>query len=151
MTSRKFYEEMFKPYPDVVMLLQFRKMLGDIADSTTRKLVQENHVEHFYIKEKLIAKGIAPEEIAFIHDAKNEAQKKEIVAKVCAGAIRVLMGSTSKMGVGMNAQYLLVASHDLDCPWRPWEVGQFERAVWFPKVCSARNLVVVLYFGKGNL
>ncbi len=76
------------------------------------------------IRDKLIAKGIPPEEIAFMHDAKNEAQKKEIVAKVRAGAIRVLMGSTSKMGAGMNAQDLLVATHDLDCPWRPRDLEQ---------------------------
>ena len=80
------------------------------------------------LKEKLIAKGIPPEEIAFMHDAKNEAQKKEIVAKVRAGAIRILMGSTSKMGAGMNAQDLIIASHDLDCPWRPREVGRVLRA-----------------------
>jgi hypothetical protein len=76
------------------------------------------------IKEKLIAKGIPPEEICFMHDAKNEAQKKEIVAKVRGGSIRVLMGSTSKMGAGMNAQDLLIASHDLDCPWRPRDLEQ---------------------------
>jgi hypothetical protein len=81
------------------------------------------------IKEKLIAKGIPPEEISFMHDAKNEAQKKEIVAKVRGGSIRVLMGSTSKMGAGMNAQDLLIASHNLDCPWRPRDVGQILRAV----------------------
>ncbi len=85
------------------------------------------------MKEKLIAKGIPPEEITFMHDAKNEAQKKEIVAKVRAGAIRVLMGSTSKMGAGMNAQDLLVASHDLDCPWRPREDGQILRVVIIKK------------------
>ena len=76
------------------------------------------------IRAKLIQKGIPEEEIAFIHDAKNEAQKKEIVAKVRSGTIRVLMGSTSKMGAGMNAQDLLYASHDLDCPWRPRDLEQ---------------------------
>ena len=79
------------------------------------------------IREKLLAKGIPENEVAFIHDAKNEAQKKEMVAKVRSGSIRVLMGSTSKMGAGMNAQDLLIASHDLDCPWRPREVGQILR------------------------
>lgn len=76
------------------------------------------------MREKLLAKGIPPEEIAFIHDAKNEAQKKEMLAKVRSGNIRVLMGSTSKMGAGMNAQDLLIASHDLDCPWRPRDLEQ---------------------------
>ncbi|MCL2342644.1 MAG: helicase [Firmicutes bacterium] len=76
------------------------------------------------LKSKLIARGIPAEEIAFIHEAHNEAQKKEIVAKVRSGSIRVLMGSTSKMGAGMNAQDLLIASHDLDCPWRPRDLEQ---------------------------
>ena len=76
------------------------------------------------IKKKLIEKGIPIEEIAFIHDAKNEVQKKEIVAKVRSGAIRVLLGSTSKMGAGMNAQDKIIASHDLDCPWRPRDLEQ---------------------------
>jgi N12 class adenine-specific DNA methylase len=81
------------------------------------------------IKRKLIAKGIPGDEVAFIHDAKNEVQKKEIFAKVRAGTIRVLMGSTSKMGAGTNVQDLLIASHDLDCPWRPREVGRALRSI----------------------
>jgi N12 class adenine-specific DNA methylase len=76
------------------------------------------------IKAKLMAKGIPAEEIAFIHDAKNETQKKEIVAKVRSGKIRVLLGSTFKMGAGMNAQDLLYANHNLDCPWRPRDLEQ---------------------------
>lgn len=71
------------------------------------------------IRDKLIAGGIPPEQIAFIHDANTEAKKKELFAKVRAGQVRVLMGSTFKMGAGMNVQDRLVALHDLDCPWRP--------------------------------
>lgn len=68
------------------------------------------------IKKKLIAKGIPEKEIAFIHDAHTETQKAELFAKVRNGQVRVLLGSTQKMGAGTNAQKRLVASHDLDCP-----------------------------------
>ena len=71
------------------------------------------------IRKKLIAKGIPPQEIAFIHDANTETQKAELFAKVRNGQVRVLLGSTQKMGAGTNVQTKLVASHDLDCPWRP--------------------------------
>ena len=76
------------------------------------------------IKQKLIAKGIPPEEIAFIHDANTEAQKAELFAKVRRGQVRVLIGSTQKMGAGTNVQDRIVASHDLDCPWRPADLEQ---------------------------
>ena len=76
------------------------------------------------IKEKLIAQGIPPEEIAFIHDANTEAQKAELFAKVRRGQVRVLIGSTQKMGAGTNVQNRIVASHDLDCPWRPADLEQ---------------------------
>ena len=76
------------------------------------------------IREKLIAKGIPPEEIAFIHTADTDAKKKELFAKVRAGQVRVLMGSTFKMGAGTNCQTRLIALHDLDCPWRPSDLEQ---------------------------
>ena len=76
------------------------------------------------IKEKLIAKGIPESDIAFIHDADNEIKKKELFAKVRKGDVRVLLGSTAKMGAGTNVQRLLYASHDLDCPWRPADLEQ---------------------------
>ena len=76
------------------------------------------------IKEKLIAQGIPREEIAFIHDANTEAQKAELFAKVRRGQVRVLIGSTQKMGAGTNVQDRIVASHDLDCPWRPADLEQ---------------------------
>ena len=76
------------------------------------------------IKEKLIAQGIPQEEIAFIHDANTEAQKAELFAKVRKGQVRVLIGSTQKMGAGTNVQDRIVASHDLDCPWRPADLEQ---------------------------
>ena len=76
------------------------------------------------IRSKLIAGGIPPEQIAFIHDANTEVRKKELFAKVRTGQVRVLMGSTFKMGAGMNVQDRLIALHDLDCPWRPGELEQ---------------------------
>ena len=76
------------------------------------------------IRAKLIAKGIPAEEIAFIHDAHTDAQKSELFAKVRAGQVRVLLGSTAKMGAGTNVQTRLVSSHDLDCPWRPADLEQ---------------------------
>lgn len=76
------------------------------------------------IKSKLIAKGVPEDEIAFIHDANTETQKKELFAKVRSGKVRVLFGSTFKMGAGTNVQDRLVALHDLDCPWRPADLAQ---------------------------
>ena len=76
------------------------------------------------IKEKLIREGVPEDEIAFIHDADTEAKKAALFAKVRAGRVRILMGSTQKMGAGTNVQDRLVASHDLDCPWRPADLEQ---------------------------
>lgn len=68
------------------------------------------------IKKKLIAKGIPKEEIAFVHDAKTEKQKDNLFSKVCDGKVRVLLGSTNKLGTGTNVQQRLVGTIDLDCP-----------------------------------
>lgn len=76
------------------------------------------------IRQKLIAQGVPAEQIAFIHEANTEVRKKELFAKVRTGQVRVLMGSTSKMGAGTNVQDRLVALHDLDCPWRPGDLAQ---------------------------
>ena len=76
------------------------------------------------IRSKLIAQGVPPEQIAFIHDANSEAKKKELFGKVRSGQVRVLLGSTAKMGAGTNVQDRLVAIHDLDCPWRPGDLAQ---------------------------
>lgn len=76
------------------------------------------------VRDKLIAKGIPPQEIEFIHDANTEVKKKELFSKVRRGAVRILMGSTFKMGAGTNVQNLIIASHDLDCPWRPRDLEQ---------------------------
>ena len=76
------------------------------------------------IRGKLVALGIPREQIAYIHEANTEVRKKELFAKVRSGQVRVLMGSTFKMGAGMNVQDRLIALHDLDCPWRPGDLEQ---------------------------
>lgn len=78
------------------------------------------------LRKKLIEKGIPAEEIAYIHAAETEAKKKELFGKVRSGQIRVLLGSTQKMGAGTNVQTKLVALHHLDCPWRPSDLQQRE-------------------------
>ena len=76
------------------------------------------------IRKKLIERGIPAEEVKFIHEADTEAKKKELFNKVRKGEVRVLMGSTQKMGAGTNVQDKLVALHDIDCPWRPSDLEQ---------------------------
>ena len=76
------------------------------------------------LRKKLIARGVPEEEIAFIHDADTEKKKDQLFAKVRSGAVRMLMGSTQKMGAGTNVQDRLIAVHDLDCPWRPADLEQ---------------------------
>lgn len=76
------------------------------------------------VRDKLVSKGVPEKEIQFIHDANTEVRKKELFAKVRKGDVRILMGSTFKMGAGTNVQDLIIASHDLDCPWRPRDLEQ---------------------------
>ena len=76
------------------------------------------------IRQKLIAQGMPAEQIAFIHEANTEVRKKELFSKLRTGQVRVLLGSTAKMGAGTNVQDRLVALHDLDCPWRPGDLAQ---------------------------
>ena len=91
------------------------------------------------IREKLIAHGVPAEQIRFIHEATTDAQKKELFGKVRSGEVRVLLGSTPKMGAGTNVQDRLIAIHNLDCPWRPSDLeqrqGRIERqGNMFPEV-----------------
>ncbi len=91
------------------------------------------------MREKLIARGIPAEQIRFIHEATTDAQKKELFGKVRSGEVRVLLGSTPKMGAGTNVQDRLIAIHNLDCPWRPSDLeqrqGRIERqGNMFPEV-----------------
>lgn len=79
------------------------------------------------MREKLIQRGIPAEQVRFIHEATTDAQKKELFAKVRSGEVRVLFGSTQKMGAGTNVQDRLISIHNLDCPWRPSDVGRILR------------------------
>ena len=76
------------------------------------------------IRNKLMEKGVPKKDIAFIHNADSEAKKKDLFAKVRSGEVRILIGSTQKMGAGTNVQSLLYANHNLDCPWRPADLQQ---------------------------
>lgn len=78
------------------------------------------------LRDMLTDMGIPANEIAYIHNAKTEAQKKELFGKVRSGQVRVLIGSTQKMGAGTNVQQRLIALHHLDCPWRPADLQQRE-------------------------
>lgn len=78
------------------------------------------------MKAKLIERGIPEAEIAYIHEANTDARKTELFGKVRSGAVRVLMGSTAKMGAGTNVQKRLIALHHLDVPWRPSDIEQRE-------------------------
>ena len=78
------------------------------------------------VREKLVAKGIPREEIAFIHEAGTETKKAELFAKVRSGKVRILIGSTPKLGAGTNIQDRLIALHHLDCPWKPADLEQQE-------------------------
>ena len=93
-------------------------MQGDTAELPPFQNVYDD------LTRKLVAMGIPIQEIAYIHDANTEAKKKELFAKVRAGQIRILLGSTQKMGAGTNCQDRLIALHDLDCPWRPSDLAQ---------------------------
>lgn len=92
------------------------------CDSGTPKPGQFNVYDE--IKECLIEKGIYAEEIAFIHDAKTDEQREALFERVRAGDVRILLGSTSKLGTGTNVQNKLIAVHHLDCPWRPSDIEQ---------------------------
>ncbi|MBR4960030.1 MAG: DEAD/DEAH box helicase family protein, partial [Clostridia bacterium] len=94
---------------------------GKTADSPSD---EKSFTVYEDIREKLISRGVPAAEIAFIHDADTEVKKKELFAKVRSGQVRVLLGSTSKMGAGTNCQDRLIALHDLDAPWRPGDLAQ---------------------------
>ena len=120
----------------------------DYADTKAAQLIfcdlstpKNNGTFNVYddMREKLVARGIPAEQIRFIHEATSDAQKKELFAKVRSGEVRVLLGSTPKMGAGTNVQDRLIAIHNLDCPWRPSDLeqrqGRIERqGNMFPEV-----------------
>ncbi|MDD4510631.1 MAG: SNF2-related protein, partial [Oscillospiraceae bacterium] len=96
-----------------------------VMDGDTAKMAPFQNV-YEDIAKKLLAMGIPESEIAFIHNAKSEAQKKDLFGKVRSGQVRVLLGSTARMGAGTNCQQKLVALHHVDCPWRPSDLQQRE-------------------------
>ena len=91
------------------------------------------------IKNKLVEKGVPPEEIAFIHEANTEIRKAELFGKVRSGQVRFLLGSTQKMGAGTNVQDRLIALHHLDVPWRPSEEGRARRYI---KIDNKRGMLL---------
>ena len=97
----------------------------EVIDGEAKMIVFQNIYDD--IRTKLIEKGVPADEIAFIHDADNEKQKADLFAKVRTGKVRVLLGSTQKMGAGTNVQQRLIAIHNIDCPWRPSDVGRILR------------------------
>ena len=101
------------------------------------------------IRSKLIAKGIPAEEIAYIHDAKTEQQKSDLFDKVRNGEIRVLLGSTAKMGTGTNVQKRLIAVHDLDIPWRPADLEQRAGRI-IRQGNENKNVQIFRYVTKGT-
>ena len=102
------------------------------------------------LRDKLIAKGIPAEEIAYIHTANTEVQKKELFGKVRSGQIRVLLGSTQKMGAGTNVQQRLIALHHLDCPWRPSE-DVYKRQKSDIICCTFSSVRIPSYFAAISL
>ena len=94
------------------------------------------------VRNKLVARGIPKEEIAFIHEYNTETKKADLFAKVRAGQVRILMGSTPKLGAGTNVQDRLIALHHLDCPWKPSDVGRILRTF------KIKKNVEVTYNGK---
>lgn len=104
---------------------------ADSKDDDTKSVAELDSLEesgkfcvYDDIRDKLIAKGVPADEIAYIHNAKTETQKSELFAKVRSGEVRILLGSTSKMGTGTNVQDKIIALHDLDVPWRPSDLEQ---------------------------
>lgn len=104
-----------------------KEISGDEKSASERESLEEECDFCVYddIQKKLIEKGVKPDEIAYIHSAKTEKDKEALFSKVRSGEVRVLLGSTSKMGTGVNVQKKLIAVHDLDIPWRP---ADMERA-----------------------
>ena len=96
----------------------------DAAFIETGELPADRFNVYDDIREKLVSMGIPQEQIAFIHEAKTDVQKKELFSKVRSGDVRILLGSTAKMGAGTNCQDRLIALHDLDAPWRPGDLEQ---------------------------
>lgn len=120
-------ENVFKIWSDTAEQRSTQLIFSDLGvpqNAADKKKHGERFSVYDDIKKKLIDHGVPLEEIAFIHDAKTEEAKDKLFAKVRKGEVRVLIGSTSKMGAGTNVQDKLIASHDLDAPWKPSDMEQ---------------------------
>ena len=120
-------ENVFKIWSDTAEQRSTQLIFSDLGvpqNAADKKKHGERFSVYEDIKKKLIDRGVPPEEIAFIHDAATEDAKDKLFAKVRKGEIRVLIGSTAKMGAGTNVQDKLIASHDLDAPWKPSDMEQ---------------------------
>lgn len=119
-------ENVYKIWNDTIDKKSTQMIFCDLSTPKDMKGFESEEFTDVYneIKKKLINKGIPENEIAFIHEADNETKKKELFSKVRQGEVRVLMGSTSKMGAGTNVQDKLIATHHLDCAWKPSDLTQ---------------------------
>ena len=100
------------------------------------------------LRDHLVERGLPADEIAFIHDAETDAQKARLFRRVREGSVRVLLGSTQKMGIGTNVQKRLVALHELDCPWRPCDVEQREGRI-LRQGNDCEEVEIVRYVAEG--
>lgn len=116
-------ENIFKIWKDTCTQKSTQLVFSDLS---TPKEKSEGFCVYEDIREKLVQAGIPEQEVAFIHDAKTDAQKDALFAKVRAGEVRILIGSTAKMGAGTNVQTKLYALHHLDAPWKPSDIEQRE-------------------------
>ena len=101
------------------------------------------------LRDHLVAQGLPADEIAFIHDAETDAQKARLFRRVREGSVRVLLGSTQKMGIGTNVQKRLVALHELDCPWRPCDVEQREGRI-LRQGNECEEVEIIRYVAEGS-
>ena len=118
---RKLYQAAENIYQEYVASQDFKGtqvVFSDIGTPTGKK----GFNVYDFLKGELIKKGIPRDEIAFIHDAKNDKQKEELFADMRSGRKRILIGSTSMMGTGTNIQKRLCAAHHIDCPWKPSDI-----------------------------
>lgn len=115
-------------FPPVKVLIERIRVALEYSDSEIEDAIKEANEDNFNVyqelKDKLVRKGIPAEEVVFIHDYKSDKQKKALFEQARAGKVRVIIGSTSKLGTGVNVQEKIVAMHHLDVPWRPSDMEQ---------------------------
>lgn len=121
----KLIENVYNIYNETMPTKSTQLIFSDLGTPKKKEKGQEKPFSVYdEIRAKLVEKGIPKRQIAFIHDYSNAEKKERLFEKVRHGDVRILLGSSQKLGVGTNVQDLLIASHDLDCPWRPADIGQ---------------------------